>query len=62
MGSRYYVKVGDKEIEYNPNFKLYITTRISNPHYTPEVSTKVTVINFSVKQSGLEDQCLGIVV
>lgn len=62
VGSRHFVKVGDKEIEYNPNFKLYITTRIGNPHYTPEVSTKVTVINFSVKQSGLEDQCLGIVV
>jgi len=62
VGSRYYVKIGDKEIEYNQNFKLYITTRIGNPHYTPEVSTKVTVINFSVKQSGLEDQCLGIVV
>lgn len=56
------VKIGDKEIEYNPNFKLYITTRMSNPHYTPEVSTKVTVVNFQVKEDGLEEQCLGIVV
>ena len=30
--------------------------------YTPEVSTKVTVVNFTVKESGLEEQCLGIVV
>jgi dynein heavy chain len=56
------VKIGDKEVEYNPNFKLYITTRMSNPHYTPEVSTKVTVVNFQVKEDGLEEQCLGIVV
>jgi dynein heavy chain len=56
------VKIGDKEIEYHPNFKLYITTRMSNPHYTPEVSTKVTVVNFQVKEDGLEEQCLGIVV
>ena len=35
---------------------------MSNPHYTPEVSTKVTVVNFTVKESGLEEQCLGIVV
>jgi len=41
-----YVKIGEKEIEWNKNFKLYITTRMSNPHYTPEVSTKVTVVNF----------------
>ena len=35
---------------------------MQNPHYTPEVSTKVNVVNFNVKESGLEDQCLNIVV
>jgi len=62
VGRNLCVKIGEKEIEYNKNFKLYITTRMSNPHYTPEVSTKVTVVNFTVKESGLEEQCLGIVV
>jgi dynein heavy chain len=62
VGRNLCVRIGDKEIEYNPKFKLYITTRMSNPHYTPEVSCKVTVVNFTVKQTGLEDQCLGIVV
>ena len=49
------VKIGDNEIPYNDKFKLYITTRMQNPHYTPEVSTKVNVVNFNVKESGLED-------
>lgn len=62
VGRSYCVKIGDKEVEYDPKFKLYITTRMSNPHYTPEVSTKVTVVNFTVKQEGLEEQCLDIVV
>jgi dynein heavy chain len=62
MGKISYVKIGEKEVEWNHKFKLYITTRYSNPHYTPEVSTKVTVVNFQVKEDGLEDQCLQIVV
>ena len=36
--------------------------RIPFRHYTPEVSTKTTIINFAVKQQGLESQLLGIVV
>jgi hypothetical protein len=42
----------DKEIEYNPDFKFYITTKLSNPHYTPEISTKTTIVNFAVKEQG----------
>jgi dynein heavy chain len=44
------VKIGDNEIVYNPKFTMFITTRISNPYYTPEVSTKVNVINFTIKE------------
>jgi len=33
-----------------------------NPHYTPEISSKVAIVNFTVKESGLEEQCVGIVV
>ena len=29
------IKIGDKEIQYNPKFRLYLFTRMSNPHYTP---------------------------
>lgn len=61
-GRRLAVKFGANEIDYNPKFKLFITTRLPNPHYTPEISTKVNVVNFIVVESGLEEQCLGIVV
>jgi len=56
------IKVGDSVLDYNPNFKFYITTKLSNPHYTPEVSTKTTIVNFIVVEEGLTNQLLGLVV
>ena len=56
------IKVGEQVVEWNPAFRLYITTKLPNPHYLPEVCIKVTLINFTVTQSGLEDQLLGLVV
>eukprot|EP00232_Nephroselmis_pyriformis_P029065 CAMPEP_0182867354 /NCGR_PEP_ID=MMETSP0034_2-20130328/8675_1 /TAXON_ID=156128 /ORGANISM="Nephroselmis pyriformis, Strain CCMP717" /LENGTH=4528 /DNA_ID=CAMNT_0024999703 /DNA_START=83 /DNA_END=13669 /DNA_ORIENTATION=- len=61
-GNQILIKLGDKEVDYNPEFRLYITTKLANPHYTPEVSTKATIVNFSVKEQGLEAQLLNIVV
>ncbi|RKP17872.1 hypothetical protein ROZALSC1DRAFT_23782, partial [Rozella allomycis CSF55] len=61
-GDSLFIKLGDKEIEFDPKFKLYLTTRLSNPKYSPEICSKTCVINFSVKEKGLEDQLLGIVV
>ena len=37
------LQVGDNVLDYNPQFMFYITTKLSNPHYTPEVSTKTTI-------------------
>jgi dynein heavy chain len=56
------IKLGDAIIPYHEDFKFYITTKLPNPHYTPEVSVKVTLINFTLSPSGLEDQMLGCVV
>lgn len=57
-----YMKFGEVVLEYNPNFRFYITTRLRNPHYLPEVAVKVTLLNFMITPQGLQDQLLGIVV
>lgn len=54
--------VGDKEVEYHNNFKLFLHTKLANPHYPPEVQAECTLINFMVTESGLEDQLLAKVV
>ena len=56
------IKLGDSTIEYSNDFKLFITTKLRNPHYLPELSTKVSLLNFMITPEGLEDQLLGIVV
>uniref|UniRef100_UPI00398E963E dynein axonemal heavy chain 3-like n=1 Tax=Pristiophorus japonicus TaxID=55135 RepID=UPI00398E963E len=56
-----YIRLGDTIIQYCRDFKLYMTTRLRNPHYLPEVSVKVTLLNFMITSIGLEDQLLSIV-
>ena len=51
------IRLGDKEVEYSPEFRFYITTKLSNPHYTPEISTKTTIVNFAVKEQGDTFDC-----
>ena len=38
-----------------------MTTVLRNPHYLPEVSVKVCILNFMITEGGLSDQLLGIV-
>ena len=56
------IKLGSEEIEYNPSFKLYLQTKLYNPHYRPEIAAQCTIVNFIVTESGLEDQLLATVV
>lgn len=43
--------VGDKEIDYDANFRLYLTTKLSNPTFDPAIYSKAAVINYSVTLS-----------
>lgn len=56
------INYGDRPIIYDRGFKLFITTKIANPHFLPEICIKLTVINFTVTFDGLEEQMLADVV
>merc|ERR1711981_772576 len=54
-----YINVSDQNMDFNPKFIMYMTSRLPNPHFSPELSAKLTVIDFTVTLKGLEQQLLG---
>ena len=61
-GKTLMVKLGSEEVEVSSTFKLYLQTKLINPHYKPETAAQCTIVNFIVTELGLEDQLLAMVV
>ncbi|RLU20605.1 hypothetical protein DMN91_007218 [Ooceraea biroi] len=62
VAGRTFVILGDKKVDYDPRFRIYLTTKASNPTLEPAVFTKAVVINYMVTTEGLENQLLSVVV
>merc|ERR1719473_2136298 len=61
-GKKMSINVSDKNMEFSAAFKMYFITRLPNPHFSPELQAKTTVVDFTVTQKGLEEQLLGRVI
>jgi dynein heavy chain len=61
-GGQMILRLGSEDVPYSEEFSFFITTKLANPHYLPEICIKVTVINFTVTQEGLVDQLTGTTV
>ena len=48
QGKSYYIRLGDEDAEFDKNFKMFFITKLSNPHFSPELSAKTTVVDFAV--------------
>ncbi len=61
-GRNHFLNFAGRELEYDENFQMFLFTKLSNPHYKPEVQAQCTLINFIATERGLEDQLLVRVV
>lgn len=62
FGSRLMLQIGDKQIDFNDQFKLFLTTRNSNIELNPNEKDLVSFVNFPVTRSGLEGKLLSIII
>lgn len=42
-------------MEYNNDFRLYLSTTLNAPHYSPETLNKVNLLDFSITDEGLKE-------
>ncbi|CAM9109021.1 unnamed protein product [Choristocarpus tenellus] len=56
------IKLGDKVVDWDDGFRLFFTTKLANPNYSPEVMGKTMLINYGVTMDGLANQLLNVVV
>lgn len=62
QGPRWMVQVGDKAVDYNEEFRLFLVTRNSDPIIPPDVASLICTVNFTTTRSGLEGQLLGLTI
>ncbi|KAM9852784.1 cytoplasmic dynein 2 heavy chain 1 isoform 4-T4 [Aulostomus maculatus] len=62
QGPRYVVQIGDKVIDYNEDFRLFLATRNPTPYIPPDASSVVTEVNFTTTRAGLRGQLLALTI
>jgi dynein heavy chain 2 len=56
QGPRHVVQIGEKIIDYNPDFRIYLTTRNPTPELLPDMEAIVNEVNFTTTRAGLTGQ------
>lgn len=62
QGARNLMQIGDKSLDVNETFRLYLTTRNSSIEIAKHQKDLVSIVNFSVTKSGLEGKLLSIII
>ncbi|KAI6655602.1 cytoplasmic dynein 2 heavy chain 1-like [Oopsacas minuta] len=61
-GSSSFVYIGEKQVDFNNDFKMYLITRNPNPNINVDIQSCLSIINFSFTIAGLTSQLLTIII
>jgi dynein heavy chain 1 len=61
-GGRSLVRIGTEEVDYSPKFKIILSTKNPAVQLTPDLCSRVTLVNFTVTPDSLQSQSLSRVV
>ncbi len=57
-GGRSLVRIGTEEVDYSPKFNIILSTKNPAVKLTPDICSRVTLVNFTVTPAGLQSQSL----
>ncbi|KAJ2638163.1 dynein heavy chain [Coemansia sp. RSA 1286] len=61
-GGRVLIRLGSQDIDFSPAFRMFLTTSDASATFAPDLSSRVTFVNFTVTRASLQAQCLGQVM
>jgi dynein heavy chain 1, cytosolic len=61
-GGRVLIKLGNQDIDFSPSFNLFLSTRDPSISFSPDISSRVTFVNFTITRGSLQSQCLSQVL
>ncbi|CAD7696589.1 unnamed protein product [Ostreobium quekettii] len=61
-GHRSVVRVGDKLVDYNESFRLFMVSRDPTPRLAPSARSLVALTTFTITREGLEGQLLSLTI
>ncbi|CCG82670.1 Dynein heavy chain [Taphrina deformans PYCC 5710] len=61
-GGRILVDLGKVEVDVSPNFRLYMATRDARVRFSPDVCSRVSIVNFTVTKATLADRSLNSIL
>ncbi|KAF6216208.1 hypothetical protein GE061_000548 [Apolygus lucorum] len=56
------ILINQEFVRFSPGFRLYMTTNIQNPYYSPQAYSKIALIDFTLGEKGLSEQLVTAVV
>ena len=62
QGPRFVVQIGEKVIDYNEDFQLFLTTRNPQPDIPPDAESTISKVNFTTTRAGLQAQLLAATI